>query len=104
MAREKLDPAALAEALASLDGWNGDADGKSIEKSFEFRNFSEAFAFMTRCALAAEKMDHHPDWSNSYKTVTVSLSTHDRGGVTELDVELARKMNRFAGAARSGGL
>ena len=96
MAREKLAPEALKEALSGLDGWSSGEDGASIGRRFEFRNFSEAFAFMTRVALAAEKMDHHPDWSNVYKTVDVKLSTHDRGGVTELDIELARRMNRFA--------
>ena len=97
MSREKLSPQAVDEALKELDGWAVADDGAAIERTFEFRNFSEAFAFMTRAALAAEKMDHHPDWSNVYKTVEVKLSTHDSGGVTELDVKLARQMNRFAG-------
>lgn len=96
MARDKLDDAKLKEALAALAGWSLAKDGASIAKTFEFKNFSEAFAFMTRSALAAEKMDHHPDWSNVYKTVNVTLSTHDRGGVTELDIELARRMNKYA--------
>jgi 4a-hydroxytetrahydrobiopterin dehydratase len=96
MARDKLDAAKLEEALATLAGWSLGEDRASIAKTFEFRNFSEAFAFMTRTALAAEKMDHHPDWSNVYKTVNVTLSTHDRGGVTELDIELARRMNKYA--------
>lgn len=98
MARTLLDKAALDAALADLPGWEVASDGKSIERRFEFRNFSEAFAFMTRSALAAEKLDHHPEWSNVYKTVNVSLSTHDRGGVTELDIELARRMSRYAGS------
>ncbi|MFH1794361.1 MAG: 4a-hydroxytetrahydrobiopterin dehydratase [Pseudomonadota bacterium] len=97
MTRELLDKDELARALADLPGWSVAEDGLSIERTFEFRNFSEAFAFMTRSALAAEKMNHHPDWSNVYKTVRVALSTHDRGGVTELDIELARRMNRYAG-------
>lgn len=97
MARDLLQNDALAHAVADLTGWAVASDGAAIRKTFEFRNFSEAFAFMTRCALAAEKLDHHPDWSNVYKTVKVTLSTHDRGGVTELDVELARRMNRYAG-------
>lgn len=97
MARDKLDGKTLDESLANLAGWVLAKDGASIEKTFEFKNFSEAFAFMTRSALAAEKMDHHPDWSNVYKTVKVALSTHDRGGVTDLDIELARRMNRYAG-------
>ena len=97
MSREKLSPQAVDEALKELDGWNVADGGAAIARTFDFRNFSEAFAFMTRAALAAEKMDHHPDWSNVYKTVEVKLSTHDSGGVTELDVKLARQMNRFAG-------
>jgi 4a-hydroxytetrahydrobiopterin dehydratase len=98
MAREKLAKEAVAEAMAGLDGWSVANDGKSISRGFSFKNFSEAFAFMTRSALAAEKMDHHPDWSNVYKTVDVTLSTHDAGGLTALDFELARKMNRYAGS------
>lgn len=97
MAREKLSDDAVREAMAGLDGWALAADGLSIGRTFTFRNFSEAFAFMTRSALAAEKMDHHPDWSNVYKTVEVRLNTHDAGGLTALDFELAKKMNRFAG-------
>jgi 4a-hydroxytetrahydrobiopterin dehydratase len=96
MAREKLQAEAVAEALARLDGWTLADDGKSIRRRFEFGNFSEAFAFMTRAALAAEKLDHHPDWSNVYKTVDVTLNTHDAGGLTELDFKLAASMDRFA--------
>jgi 4a-hydroxytetrahydrobiopterin dehydratase len=98
MTREKLERAAVDDALQELDGWTLDVGGKSISRKFDFRNFSEAFAFMTRAALAAEKLDHHPDWSNVYKTVNVTLSTHDAGGLTELDLDLARRMNGFAGA------
>ena len=97
MSRERLSPQAVDEALKELDGWIVADGGAAIARTFDFRNFSEAFGFMTRVALAAEKMDHHPDWSNVYKTVEVKLSTHDSGGVTELDVKLARQMNRFAG-------
>jgi 4a-hydroxytetrahydrobiopterin dehydratase len=97
MAREKLSPQAARDALGAVDGWTLAEDGGSIRRTFTFRNFSEAFAFMTRSALAAEKMDHHPDWSNVYKTVEVTLSTHDAGGLTALDFELAGKMNRFFG-------
>ena len=97
MAREKMTAEAAAEAVQALEGWTLAADGLSIGRTFSFRNFSEAFAFMTRVAMAAEKLDHHPDWSNSYKTVEVRLSTHDAGGLTALDFELARRMNRFAG-------
>lgn len=95
--RARLDPAAIDAALAGLPGWSLGADGAGIERRFAFRNFSEAFAFMTQSALAAEKMDHHPEWSNVYKTVDVRLTTHDAGGITALDVELARRMNRYAG-------
>ncbi len=98
MAREKLDPSAVREALSALDGWTLATDGLSISRTFVFKNFSEAFAFMTRSALAAEKLDHHPDWSNVYKTVEVKLNTHDAGGLTVLDFELAKKMNRFISA------
>ena len=97
MAREKLDKQDAEAALAGLEGWTLAEDGASISRSYTFRNYSEAFAFMTRVALAAEKMDHHPEWSNVYKTVDVTLNTHDVGGVTALDIELAKKMNRFAG-------
>lgn len=95
MTREKLGREAAEAALTGLDGWALAADGASIHRTFTFGNFSEAFAFMTRVALAAEKMDHHPDWSNVYKTVDVTLNTHDAGGVTALDIDLAKKMNRF---------
>ena len=95
MAREKLDRKSVTEALAGLEGWALAKDGSSINRKFEFKNFSEAFAFMTRCALAAEKLDHHPDWSNVYKTVDVTLNTHDAGGLTALDFDLAKRMNRY---------
>lgn len=90
-----MPEAEARQALEKLDGWRLAGDGRSIAKNFSFRNFSEAFAFMTRVAMAAEKLDHHPDWSNSYKTVEVSLSTHDAGGLTELDFRLAARMDRF---------
>ena len=98
MARQKLDRATVTAALAELDGWTLTGDRNSITRSFTFKNFSEAFAFMTRVAMAAEKLDHHPDWSNVYKTVDVTLNTHDAGGLTELDFDLAKKMNRYAGS------
>jgi 4a-hydroxytetrahydrobiopterin dehydratase len=97
MVREKLDSKAVAEAMDGLDGWALAEDGLSISCTFTFKNFSEAFAFMTRSALAAEKLDHHPEWSNVYKTVVVKLNTHDAGGLTALDFELAKRMNRYAG-------
>ncbi|WP_048647388.1 4a-hydroxytetrahydrobiopterin dehydratase [Nitratireductor soli] len=96
MAREKLDLAAARTALDDIGGWTLASDGASIKRRFVFANFSEAFAFMTRAALAAEKLNHHPEWSNVYKTVDVSLTTHDAGGLTELDIALAKAMNGFA--------
>src|SRR4249920_2492546 len=93
---DKLAGAARAEALASLSGWSEIQGRDAIAKTFEFRNFSQAFGWMTRVALAAEKMDHHPEWRNVYRTVEVVLSTHDAGGVTALDIELAKSMNAIA--------
>lgn len=96
MARQKLDKQQVEEALGALEGWSIVRDGDAIKRRFVFANFNEAFGFMTRAALAAEKLDHHPEWSNVYKTVDVTLSTHDAGGLTELDFKLAKKMNAFA--------
>jgi len=95
MSREKLDADGIAEKMAVLDGWTLIRDGAAISKTFKFRNFSEAFAFMTRSALAAEKLDHHPEWTNVYNTVDVVLWTHDTGGLTVLDFDLARRMDRY---------
>ena len=93
----KLTSTARAAALAQLAGWK-DASGRdAITKTFVFADFNAAFGFMTRVALVAEKMDHHPEWSNVYKTVEVTLSTHDAGGVTGLDIALAEAMERIAG-------
>lgn len=97
MARGPLTPEEISTALAEVAGWELADDGKSIRRVFTFRNFSEAFGFMSRVALAAEKMDHHPDWTNVYRTVDVRLNTHDAGGLTELDFKLAKTMNRIAG-------
>jgi len=95
---QKLDAAARKSALAKLNGWSEVSGRDAITKKFTFKNFSEAFGFMSRVALAAEKMDHHPEWSNVYKTVEVTLSTHDAGGLTELDVRLAEAMDKIAGS------
>ncbi len=92
----KLSGEARASALAQLDGW-AEVDGRdAISRTFHFKNFSEAFAFMTRVALAAEKMDHHPDWSNTYDRVAIELSSHDLGGVSERDTKLAAIINKMA--------
>jgi 4a-hydroxytetrahydrobiopterin dehydratase len=84
-------------ALGKLSGWTEAQGRDAITRKFVFKDFSEAFGFMTRAALIAEKMDHHPEWFNVYKTVEVTLSTHDAGGVTELDVKLAQAMDKLAG-------
>ena len=91
-----LTNGALAEVLADLDGWSLVEDGTAIEAEFSFRGFNAAFGFMTRVALAAERQNHHPEWSNVYNRVTIRWTTHSEGGVTELDVKLARACSRFA--------
>ncbi len=83
-------------ALAGLPAWTYDAAAGAISRSFSFATFSEAFAFMTRVALAAEKAGHHPDWSNSYNTVEIALSTHSAGGLTDKDVLLAKAIDAIA--------
>ena len=80
------------EALDGLEGWAFDEGRNGIAKSFRFADFGEAFAFMTRVALAAEKADHHPEWSNVWNRVDILLSTHSEGGVTEKDIALARRI------------
>jgi 4a-hydroxytetrahydrobiopterin dehydratase len=93
----KLAGADRAAALAALTGWSP-VDGRdAIAKRFLFKDFNEAFGWMARVALVAEKMDHHPEWSNVYRTVDVTLSTHDAGGLTQLDVTLAKAMDAMAG-------
>lgn len=92
----KLGDAERAAALAALDGWS-DVNGRdAISRQFTFANFIDAFGFMSRVALVAEKMNHHPEWSNVYKTVDVTLTTHDVNGLSDLDVKLAHKMNELA--------
>jgi 4a-hydroxytetrahydrobiopterin dehydratase len=83
-------------ALAGLPGWRYDSEARALRRDYRFADFPAAFAFMTRSALAAEKADHHPDWSNSWNEVAVALSTHSAGGVTEKDVALAKAMDGFA--------
>lgn len=84
----------IEAALEGLTGW--ERDGDTIRASFTFADFSEAFGFMARVALAAEKADHHPDWSNVWNTVEVAFTTHDAGGITALDIDLARKVSSFS--------
>ena len=95
----KLEPAHLPELLARLPGWTLAPDAEAISRHLEFADFNEAFAFMARVALAAERRDHHPDWSNSYNVVDVTLTTHDARGLTMKDIELARFIDRIAPAA-----
>jgi len=99
MSAEKLAGTARADALSELAerGWSHDAERDAISKPFKFRTFVEAFGFMTRAALWAEKLNHHPEWSNVYNRVEVTLTTHDAGGLTELDVKLANRMDALAG-------
>lgn len=93
---ERLSAEARKSALKLLPGWSEVPGREAITRTFTFRDFNEAFGFMSRAALVAEKRDHHPEWKNVYKTVEVVLATHDAGGVTALDVDLARAMNAIA--------
>ncbi len=94
---DKLGTEARSAALAELAGWAPLEDRDAIRKSFKFKTFNQAFGFMTRVALAADKMDHHPEWSNVYNRVEIVLTTHSCGGLSDLDVKLARKIDAFAG-------
>ena len=97
MMAEKLQGDARADALSGLEGWN-EADGRdAISKTFTFADFNEAFGWMTRVALFAEQMNHHPEWFNVWNRVEVTLSTHDAGGLTSRDTKLAGKMDELAG-------
>lgn len=96
MKREKLESAAIRELLGDLEGWTLDDASGSISKTFKFASFVEAFGFMAESALAAEKLNHHPEWSNVYSRVEVKLNTHDAGGLTELDFKLAKAMEKAA--------
>jgi 4a-hydroxytetrahydrobiopterin dehydratase len=93
---QKLSGDARKSALARLKGWSEVKARDAINKKFEFADFNQAFGFMTRAALIAEKMDHHPEWFNVYKSVEVTLSTHDAGGLTDLDIKLAEAMDKLA--------
>jgi 4a-hydroxytetrahydrobiopterin dehydratase len=93
---ERLSAEARKSALKGLPGWTDMARRKAIARTLIFKDFNEAFGFMSRAALVAEKSDHHPEWRNVYKTVEVVLTTHDAGGVTALDIGLAKAMNAIA--------
>ncbi|ABD04811.1 pterin-4-alpha-carbinolamine dehydratase [Rhodopseudomonas palustris HaA2] len=94
---ERLTGRERQQALQSIAGWREVEGRDAIARSFVFTDFNEAFGFMTRVALVAEKADHHPEWRNVYKTVEVVLTTHDAGGVTRRDIDLAAAMNAIAG-------
>ncbi len=96
---DKLSGAAREKALGELKGWTKTRGRDAIEKTFLFKDFNEAFGFMTRVALAADKADHHPEWFNVYNKVQVTLTTHDANGVSERDVAMAKFMDRIAGKA-----
>lgn len=96
MSRQKLDSTAISEKLAAVVDWSVDAGETALSRTFKFADFSEAFGFMSRAALVAEKLDHHPEWKNVYRTVEVRLTTHDAGGLTGLDFELAVAMDQIA--------
>ena len=98
MMATRLTTDARSAALSELTGWNLAEPRDAISRRFVFSDFTAAFAFMTQVALVAEKMDHHPEWSNVYRTVDITLTTHDAGGLTELDVALARSIDRIAAA------
>ena len=90
---EKLSKAARDAALAGLKDWSTVTTSDAITRSFKFKDFSEAFGFMARVALLAEKAGHHPEWSNVYNRVTITLTTHDAGGLSEKDISLAQQIN-----------
>ena len=97
---ETLTGSARAAAMLGLPGWNECTDRDAISRGFRFHDFAEAFAFMTRVALVAERADHHPEWFNVYDRVEITLSSHDAGGITDRDIRLARVIDQAAGAAR----
>jgi 4a-hydroxytetrahydrobiopterin dehydratase len=93
---ERLSAEARKSALQGIPGWSEVSGREAIARTFTFKDFNEAFGFMSRAALVAEKNDHHPEWRNVYRTVEVLLSTHDAGGVTQRDIDLAKAMNAIA--------
>ena len=91
---ERLSDEQIDDALKELDGW--ELENGKLNREFKFANFIQAFGFMTSAAIEAEKMNHHPEWFNVYSKVSVQLVTHDAGGITALDIDLAAKMNALA--------
>jgi len=98
-----LGSAEQAEALEALPAWTFDPDARAIRRSWRFADFSQAFGFICRVALEAEKADHHPDWSNSWNRVEIALTTHSAGGLTALDIALAGRIDALAAALAPGG-
>ncbi len=92
----RLDNNAIEISLGELEGWSLVEGREAIQKTFTFKNFVQAFGFMTQSAIIAEKIDHHPEWFNVYKTVEVTVATHDVDGLTELDFKLAKAMDKIA--------
>lgn len=92
---EKLDPQKLDEELNTLSGWKKLDDRDAIFKRFKFKNFNEAWGFMTRIAFLAEKMDHHPEWFNVYNRVDITLTTHDAGGISHRDIAMAAEIDQY---------
>ncbi len=100
---EKLSAEARRRGLADLPGWRAVENRDAIQKSFQFKDFNQAWGFMSRVALAAEKMDHHPEWFNVYNRVENTLSTHDCGGLSERDLALAASIDAHARDSGAGG-
>ena len=99
MAVEKLKEDQIVTALAELNGWQRLSGRDAIGKSYKFKHFRQAFAFMTEAAMLAEKADHHPEWSNVYNRVDIVLTTHDAGGVSQRDIDLARNIDKISVSA-----
>lgn len=93
----KLNDTERQQALTNLSDWTQDTSRDAIQRTFVFRNFNEAFGFMSRVAMMAEKLNHHPEWSNIYKTVNVTLTTHDVDGLSDLDIKMAEFMDKISG-------
>ena len=93
----KLSAQEIESSLQGLSGWSHDPSAAVLRRSFSFRDFGEAFGFMTRVALAAEKADHHPEWSNVWNRVDIALTTHSAGGITRKDLDLAKSIDEIAG-------
>jgi 4a-hydroxytetrahydrobiopterin dehydratase len=97
-----LDAQTTRELMTGLPEWTVNREGGAIRRTFHFPDFAQAFGFMAQMAIVSEKMDHHPEWFNVYRTVRVDLSTHDAGGVTRLDLDLAKRMNTLARGRAEG--